>query len=643
MLTVPATRAGARSTSGSGSRSAARPSGRCARSTPAEPVEFGGAIRQATPDDIEAMIDFDVSSSTPPGRVAELLRARRRRQDEFETECERRCGRGRRAPSRSSPSSTAASSGMLGLYRRPEGISAFPRSNIDLAFAATRDDVRGSGAGLALTAVRAALGARARLPVDDRRLALGQPALVALLAAARLPAAVPPPLPGGSLSADRHVVRAVLSSPRPRSRSCPGRRSPTSSRTASTRAAAPGSSPRSASRRGGLVHVAAATVGLSALIASSATAFTVVKLVGAVYLIVVGIRRILAGRDATEQSRGAARAAAPALPPGRDRQRASTRRRRCSSSPSCRSSSTRRAASMPPQVALLGAHVRRASRSRPTACTRSLAAALAGASAPQRARRDGSGAALTGGVFVALGVTAAAARAQHVTRVPLLADARIVRRRAGRGRRRAPAAAAARRRSTTSAQAVRDALAVPARRRAARPARHARRHRDARDRAAVAADPRRRRSARATSRSPPPPTSSSGSASRGSTILVAGGLLRRTSPREIGLLVPPEFRRRFRGRVIVHDAEAEDLVELGAGRRRSRCASTRALVETDLVVHGDRGRDRRCTAGPAALLAASGRESLRAAARRRCSRRAARRAGSSRVELERLLAERVAA
>ena len=44
---------------------------------------------------------------------------------------------------------------------------------------------------------------------------------------------------------------------------------------------------------GSLVHVAAATVGLSALIASSATAFTVVKLVGAAYLIAVGIRRIL--------------------------------------------------------------------------------------------------------------------------------------------------------------------------------------------------------------------------------------------------------------------------------------------------------------------------------------------------------------
>jgi len=49
---------------------------------------------------------------------------------------------------------------------------------------------------------------------------------------------------------------------------------------------------------GGLVHVAAATAGLSALIASSATAFTVVKLVGAAYLIGVGIRRILSRDDA---------------------------------------------------------------------------------------------------------------------------------------------------------------------------------------------------------------------------------------------------------------------------------------------------------------------------------------------------------
>jgi threonine/homoserine/homoserine lactone efflux protein len=43
---------------------------------------------------------------------------------------------------------------------------------------------------------------------------------------------------------------------------------------------------------GTLVHVAAATIGLSALLASSALAFDVVKYLGAAYLIVVGIRRL---------------------------------------------------------------------------------------------------------------------------------------------------------------------------------------------------------------------------------------------------------------------------------------------------------------------------------------------------------------
>src|SRR5690349_20756050 len=44
---------------------------------------------------------------------------------------------------------------------------------------------------------------------------------------------------------------------------------------------------------GGLVHVAVAAIGLSALIASSATAFTIVKFAGAAYLIYLGIRRLL--------------------------------------------------------------------------------------------------------------------------------------------------------------------------------------------------------------------------------------------------------------------------------------------------------------------------------------------------------------
>ena len=44
---------------------------------------------------------------------------------------------------------------------------------------------------------------------------------------------------------------------------------------------------------GGLVHVAAATVGLSAVLASSSTAFNVVRYAGAAYLVYLGIRALL--------------------------------------------------------------------------------------------------------------------------------------------------------------------------------------------------------------------------------------------------------------------------------------------------------------------------------------------------------------
>ena len=55
---------------------------------------------------------------------------------------------------------------------------------------------------------------------------------------------------------------------------------------------------------GTLVHIAAATIGLSALLASSALAFDVVKYLGAAYLIVVGIRR-LAGLERPDEGRAA--------------------------------------------------------------------------------------------------------------------------------------------------------------------------------------------------------------------------------------------------------------------------------------------------------------------------------------------------
>ena len=48
---------------------------------------------------------------------------------------------------------------------------------------------------------------------------------------------------------------------------------------------------------GGLAHVVAAAVGLSALIATSATAFSVVKYLGAAYLIWLGAKALLARAD----------------------------------------------------------------------------------------------------------------------------------------------------------------------------------------------------------------------------------------------------------------------------------------------------------------------------------------------------------
>jgi hypothetical protein len=99
--------------------------------------------------------------------------------------------------------------------------------------------------------------------------------------------------------------------------------------------------------------------------------------------------------------------------------------------------------------------------------------------------------------------------------------------------------------------------------------------------------------------------------SRRQTILVAAGLARKSGRQELAALVTPEFTRRFRGLVAVHDVEAPDLATLGDVEGMSLLAD-RTLMETDLVVtlsaaesvlHG----------GPNLLLAAGAAEALQAA------------------------------
>ncbi len=59
---------------------------------------------------------------------------------------------------------------------------------------------------------------------------------------------------------------------------------------------------------GGIVHITAATIGLSALVLKSALAFAILKYVGAAYLIYLGVRALLV-REAVEAQDGAKHAA----------------------------------------------------------------------------------------------------------------------------------------------------------------------------------------------------------------------------------------------------------------------------------------------------------------------------------------------
>ena len=102
-----------------------------------------------------------------------------------------------------------------------------------------------------------------------------------------------------------------------------------------------------------------------------------------------------------------------------------------------------------------------------------------------------------------------------------------------------------------------------------------------------------------------------GVASERQTLLVAGGLERRAGRRDLERFVPPDFARRFRGRVVVHDVEDPELRDVGRVNG-TPLRVNRALVEADVVVALTAAETVR-HGGPASLLAAGGPEPLRAA------------------------------
>ena len=112
------------------------------------PVDFGGTIRPGTPDDLKAVAAFDrilwttqADSPSFSGLDADA--------EDFEAEWAGLWD-ARLFPLHVVAEREGRVIGHALLYDRPNGDLRVPRGNVDLAHAATLDDVRGTGAGLAL-------------------------------------------------------------------------------------------------------------------------------------------------------------------------------------------------------------------------------------------------------------------------------------------------------------------------------------------------------------------------------------------------------------------------------------------------------------------------------------------------------------
>lgn len=113
-------------------------------------IEFGGVIRPATREDVEALIELDQLLFTHQAVTPSFSGLVPATREVLRVELDEMWDDDTYIPFVAE--TDAGVVGTLGLYRRPEGDLRVPANNIDLAFAATRDEVRGSGVGRALTA-----------------------------------------------------------------------------------------------------------------------------------------------------------------------------------------------------------------------------------------------------------------------------------------------------------------------------------------------------------------------------------------------------------------------------------------------------------------------------------------------------------
>ena len=117
---------------------------------PAAAVDFGGSIRPGTPDDLEAVAEFDeilwLLQARSPSFSGMTVPPRDEFREEWSTLWEEE-----EFPAHFVAERDGRTIGHALLYSRPEGDLRVPSDNIDLAHVATLDDVRGEGVGLALT------------------------------------------------------------------------------------------------------------------------------------------------------------------------------------------------------------------------------------------------------------------------------------------------------------------------------------------------------------------------------------------------------------------------------------------------------------------------------------------------------------